>query len=430
MADPASSLSALLERLEAAATALAVERFGDKARRHGEVAQAIRALSDRYIGRDEGGGVRDEARLLAQLLFFTLADAPKSAFVVAELLRRGALPAAVDRGRAVRVLDVGAGCGAQSLGVALALASLADEGADADAADGDGGVSQAEDVPRRLEIDAVDADAEALSLMRSLLARVALPALEVELRDEVADLLGPAPRGPGGRGPGGRGRGALGAVFGRRRYDLVVAGSVFAELPAERHLELTRALLGRLAPGGALLIVEPALRETARALHRLRDAVLAERAAYVFAPCTHGAACPMLADERDWCHESRNYLGPPNLRQLASASGLRRRQLKWSYLTLRRERGNVAASPDAARVVSEALRTKGKREVFVCCSAGRVRLTRLDRDRGAANEALRDLDRGRLVELSRPWEAERMRIDTETEVRVVDPAGSLERELP
>ena len=36
--------------------------------------------------------------------------------------------------------------------------------------------------------------------------------------------------------------------------------------------------------------------------------------------------------QRDWCHERRPWQPPPMLRQLASATGLRRRDLRFSYL--------------------------------------------------------------------------------------------------
>src|SRR5439155_17805257 len=88
--------------------------------------------------------------------------------------------------------------------------------------------------------------------------------------------------------------------------DLVVMGTLLNELPAEARLSLVQRALAAVSPDGAVIVIEPALRETSRALHELRDAVLAGGHGFVFAPCTRTCApCPALADPDDWCHEDR-----------------------------------------------------------------------------------------------------------------------------
>jgi len=56
--------------------------------------------------------------------------------------------------------------------------------------------------------------------------------------------------------------------------------------------------------------------------------------------------------------------------ELASATGLRRRDLTWSYLALNRHDARVATSP-IWRVVSERLDPKGKHEAYLCGETGR-----------------------------------------------------------
>jgi hypothetical protein len=55
-------------------------------------------------------------------------------------------------------------------------------------------------------------------------------------------------------------------------------------------ISLVQRALTALAPGGEPVLIEPALRETSRDLHRVRDHVLGPRRAHVFAPCTRAAA--------------------------------------------------------------------------------------------------------------------------------------------
>jgi ribosomal protein RSM22 (predicted rRNA methylase) len=149
---------------------------------------------------------------------------------------------------------------------------------------------------------------------------------------------------------------------------------------------------------GALVIIEPALRQTSRALHRLRDQLLTRGAAHVFAPCTRAAApCPALADERDWCHEDRPLALPPRTAALAAATGLRDTGVKFSYLVLRRDPSPlVAAPPDrtALRVVSEPQKAKGRRELTACGEAGWVPLRLLTRHRTDRNRPFERARRG------------------------------------
>ena len=100
------------------------------------------------------------------------------------------------------------------------------------------------------------------------------------------------------------------------------------------------------------IVVEPALRETARDLHEVRDQVLGRGLGHVFAPCTRRAApCPMLADPRDWCHEERPLDLPPRALALAINTGLRDGAMKFAYLVVRRgdeRRWSTAAAPAAS----------------------------------------------------------------------------------
>jgi len=296
------------------------------------------------------GGAADVA---ARAVFFTVADAAKVMVALAELDNRGLLPAS----RPLRVLDVGAGAGAMTLGLA---AYLKDAG------------------PRPLDVVAIDRDRAALKVFEAAFAA----AVDGELATVVADV--DEPRWGGGS------------------FDLVLAGTLFNEILAKHHLSLARDLLGALTPGGSLIIIEPALRQTARDLHRLRDALLDAGDAEVFAPCVRSMApCPMLADERDWCHEDRPTQLPRRAAQLAATTGLRDAGLKFSYLVLRREPGDLLDAPPAPgralRVVSRSLRSKGKRELYGCGDDGRVVLRLLGRNRSVANRPFERAARGDVV---------------------------------
>lgn len=293
--------------------------------------------------------------LAARLGFFLPRDLLKVWGPLAALGRMGGLPG----GSTWRVLDLGAGLGATSLGAALFAARTG--------------------AARALDVVAVDRDAEALREL-ALLARDAgdLGLAPVTVETRAADLFAPSSwRG----GP----------------FDLVLLGLALNEREGddpEPAAALLRALAKELAPGGAIVVVEPALRETTRALQRTRDVLAASGPPYVAFPCPHALPCPMLPNERDWCHQELAVELPPALAKVAAAAGLRDERLTYAALVLRNEPG-AEVDAGALRLVSAPLVTKGKVEAIACAPEGRlVRLMRLDRHRSPANAALGDAVRG------------------------------------
>lgn len=297
----------------------------------------VERLSARYRGENVVLAPADE--LAARALFWLPRDLPKVQRAVSELSFAGALP-----DRPLKVLDLGAGLGATSLGLLRALPA---------------GRAVA-------EITAVDRDARALEVFQRVFAR--------------AQSAGLAPAGVTAQTLT-RDLSADGWDESLGTYDVILAGLSLVELAqatAESEsargaviAERVRAILPHLAEDGALILVEPASRHETRALHHARDALLSAGVT-VFSPCLHARACPMLTNERDWCHEDLPELSlPPWLVPIAKLAGLRWDGPTWSYLVLRRDgrtlRDAIAAEGRTSlRMVSNLMATKGKIETLVC----------------------------------------------------------------
>jgi hypothetical protein len=343
----------------------------------------------------------------ARLGFSFARDVPKGAAAVRELAATGALAL---RGGTLRVLDVGAGLGATTWGLARAV----------EAAGGHGVV----------DATWVDGDADALALGAALSR--ALPAGgAVEVR-------------AAGRAHG------VDSLRGVGEFDVVLAGQLLSELDVASdgaarvaaHAALLRSLLEHhTLPHGSLVIVEPALRDRTRHLHRVRDALVAVGAT-VYAPCLHESPCPALVRDSDWCHEDLPVDLPAWLVPIARAAGLRREGLTFSYLVLRKDglrlAGSLPAPPRAGRlrVVSGAMPSKGKLEAYVCgelAGAGgalvgaRSRAMRLNRDRSSGNVAWDAAARGDLLVAQPPLELERARIDRATRIERIERIERTER---
>ncbi len=220
------------------------------------------------------------------------------------------------------------------------------------------------------------------------------PALELgrELARDVGVQLG-AQRWTGGEPPGGS-------------WDTIIAQHLFNELwvgepdALARRVKLVKVLLARVRPGGTLLLVDPALRETSRELLQLRDEIVAGGVA-VRAPCLYRGNCPALLRLTDWCHAERAWAAPELTLEIARAAGLHKEALKMSYLALAPP-GEAWAEPPPGRVfriVSEPLAGKGRRRYMGCGPEGRMGLALQDKHRGEKNRIFAELARGDVVRL-------------------------------
>jgi ribosomal protein RSM22 (predicted rRNA methylase) len=344
--------------------------------------RAIVDRSRRYTSeRDRLAAPADRrADLAARAAFFTIADAMKVAIPLAELVGRGALPAR----RPLRVVDIGAGCGAMSLGLVAHLGL--DERGDA-----------------AFDILAIDHDVDALRIAGSAVRELAAQRqISVSITTRAAEV----------------------ETTSLPSCDLVLLGTVLNELAAPARDALITRALAAIEPDGAVIAIEPALRETSRALHELRDRVLADGRAHVFAPCTRrGAPCPALADPEDWCHEDRSVELPPRTAELARLTHLRDGGLKFAYLVLRRADAPLLAAPTAWRVVSAPRPAKGKLELYGCSDAGRVPLRLLKRNRSEANRPFERARRGDVLVVDGRVDDDRVEIERDATVERLLPAG-------
>ena len=348
-----------------------------------------------HEGHDAVATLDRQDALAARTEFFFPRDLAKGWGAVRELVRTGAIG---DAAKPLRIMDIGAGVGAMTWGIARALA----------------------DEPNRTkEIEAVliDGDADALKVAEQIAEQrktVDGVSVRIETMRQISPFSASLVGGP---------------------FDVVIAGQLLSELDRDvdaeervvRHVRLIRSWLAALEPNGSLILVEPALRDRTRHLHRLRDVIARENLATIFAPCLHAAACPMLARDEDWCSEDLPIDLPEWLAVIARGAGLRWQGSTFSYLVLRKDDLSLTAfskSRDARfRVVSDRIETKGKTEFYLCGTTkhgdesrtGKIRVTRLDRHETPENHAWDEIARGSVIAVDPPPV---LRGANETEARI------------
>ena len=188
------------------------------------------------------------------------------------------------------------------------------------------------------------------------------------------------------------------------KFDLITMGHVVNELyngQIAPRAQLLEKILERVNPNGSLVVMEPALRETSRALLQVRD-VLVERGYAVRAPCMFKGPCPALIKESDWCHAERAWRMPKLVEELARSAGLHKESLKMSYLVLAPKGEQWPALPDGTlfRIVSEALEGKGRRRFMACGPEGRVGLAMQEKHETERNRLFMKVTRGDVIRIT------------------------------
>ena len=343
----------------------------------------------------------DPALAAAYLTYFFPVNLSKIQVLLDELPEDWYLSAG---GGPLRILDLGAGPGTGALAVLDWLNQ------------------HHPDQLERLTVVAVDASAEALRQARRLWTAYSGPLgmSATNLAVHEGDLTDPKNK---------RWRDHVGQ---RGPYDLIVVANCLNELccrmkhSSNDSSELLADALTRLAPHGTLMIVEPALRETSRALHQLRDQLLAENRCTVYSPCLHDKNCPALLDPDDWCHEERAWEPPVMIQQIDREVGFIKDALKFSYLLLRTDGRTIAhRGSDTFRMVSELRKLKGDTRAWLCNELGRSEVGRLDRARSDSNAAWDRCQRGTIVRIEgvkRKEDAKLCRVPPEGIVQIVRPA--------
>ena len=212
------------------------------------------------------------------------------------------------------------------------------------------------------------------------------------------------------------------------KFDLITMGHVVNELfngQIAPRAELLERILERVNPKGSLVVIEPALRDTSRALLQVRDA-LVSRGYAVRAPCLFRGNCPALVKESDWCHAERAWRMPGLVEDLARTAGLHKDSLKMSYLVLA-PKGEAWATPPAGtlfRIVSEPLEGKGRRRFMGCGPDGRVGLAMQEKHESETNRLFFKISRGDVIRITDTEERGDGRALTEkSTVEVVASAG-------
>jgi hypothetical protein len=321
---------------------------------------AVRRLSDLFTTARPDGGFpdyfSDPGLLAAYGLFFFPQSFARAGMALDQPVRfRGWRPAPRAEAEPVRVLDIGGGPGPCGLAMAAAIHAITPG--------------------RGVALTLLDHSAAALAAARELVAHGAKAG---DPPGDVPDIFRSISLG------------TICADAGKATslpdplplQDVIVAGFCANELVPGGKDSLARWLAGlreKLAPEGLLLVLEPALRETALRLRHAADVLVAEGLFHEWAPGIgagrHAIPPPGTLDSRFHPHEVRAWTPPDSMaflnRELFRESGS---VLKFSYVALGAEPPPLDSPEELLRLVSPLEMLKGR---LVCAAEdeNRERLT-------------------------------------------------------
>lgn len=152
-----------------------------------------------------------------------------------------------------------------------------------------------------------------------------------------------------------------------KRWNLIIMnyslGEAFFGVDDRKIVDWLKSIISVLEEDGVLLIIEPALRETAERLERLRDFLIDNNLAVIYAPCPHSKPCPLLKEGRFWCHEVREWMIPETLKEIEKRFNYTLREIKFSFLAMGNKEYEL---PSYFRFVTPVTKVKGKYIARVC----------------------------------------------------------------
>ena len=186
---------------------------------------------------------------------------------------------------------------------------------------------------------------------------------------------------------------------------LFIAADVFNEmgLLAERNaldpqapfISMLKSILQKMDEKSILILIEPASKWINQNFLRLRDLLIQE--SHLLLPCTHELSCPAL-QQREWCHEDRDYLAPSQFWNLVHELGFQRGTLSFSMLCFSKQKNRFKNSQ--ARMVSRRIKSKGRCDKWLCAEGKRWKASILERHESVQNAAFFEAQRGDIIDLN------------------------------
>lgn len=172
---------------------------------------------------------------------------------------------------------------------------------------------------------------------------------------------------------------------------LILLSNVICEIDLNNIRKFIKKILKIIQDKGILIIIEPALKEGAKNLMRIRDELIKE---YFILPCIHKGYCPLLEKEQ-WCYSVKKW-EYPFFMEVINRKLFRDLRLKFSYLVLRKINEEIE---DLYFFLGETKEEKGRTKNQFCCESGLKECILLKKDISEKNISFKKIEQGDIVSL-------------------------------
>ncbi len=171
-----------------------------------------------------------------------------------------------------------------------------------------------------------------------------------------------------------------------RRFDVIVSSFFLNELAGTPEIlakRINELVTHHLTDNGIFILCEPALMQQSRRLLEIRQLWIENHSkqakSQVLLPCLGHQACGSLTLKDDWCHEEVSWWRPPYLRIIDQLTGFDRKTLDFSYLVFIRSpnqigeilTGLTGTSEKRFRYISPVKSAGPDYEGFICGQSGK-----------------------------------------------------------
>ena len=195
-----------------------------------------------------------------------------------------------------------------------------------------------------------------------------------------------------------------------QKFDIIISSHALNELWSreenfiQKRQFFVKEAANILEKKGLLLLQEPALLITSRALIQIRDFLIQE-GLQLLSPCPNlknNTKCPALQNPNQTCHAEQSWKAPQNVAALAKAAGLDRISFKMTFFAFTNN-SDLPQKEETLRVVSDAMLNKSGRIRFILCDGqNRFPLSAKSDNKHARDIGFFDMKRYDSIKISNP----------------------------
>ncbi len=195
-------------------------------------------------------------------------------------------------------------------------------------------------------------------------------------------------------------------------FDIIISSNILCEIIGESQRFINK-LLRRMNDDAILILIEPALKESSQIIMKIRNDIVRKN---LVLPCNHKGECPLLM-KNIWCYNVRKWEYPFFI-EVINRKLFRDLRLKFAYLVIKKGEEDLR---DTFCFLSDTRSEKGRLRNNICTEDGIKDCILLKKETSDKNKIFKDIEQGDLGILKNYIERreELIIINKETDIKII-----------